>query len=461
MSNSKKRLTSRWLVGAFLSVALPLSGNSYSQQPVSERGTVILSATKTSQPNQKFNISNSKDVDVGAMMNWRQDFHAHPEISYQEKRTAKKVKTLLQSWGLETYSNIGTTGVVGVLKGIGTEQSRPAICLRADMDALPLTEVNQKLSYASQSTGKMHACGHDGHTSMLLGAAKYLSETKNFSGTVSFIFQPAEEGGAGAKAMIDDGLFNIIKCDSIYGMHTWPSLPVGKMGIAEGNITSNSDRFTLKITGKGGHAAYPAHNIDVVALASELVTALHNYKAENITQEQGAVLAVTNIHGGEVLNAMPETLELGGTVRTFSTQTQDQIAEAIQYISNQLAKKYDASIEVNYKRGYPSVYNNPVQTQKARDAAISALGKEAVVSFNRTMAGEDFSYYTQYAPGAYVALGQWGGQSKKKRLHSPTFDFNDAVLKLGASYWVNLVEGELPKAKSAPQTKKTALLPPK
>ena len=398
-------------------------------------------------------VQTAPALDIEGMTEWRQDFHAHPETAYEETRTAAKIDELLTSWGIETHTNIGKTGVVGILKGKQTGENSPSICLRADMDALSMTEADTTLSYRSQTPGKMHACGHDGHTAMLLGAAKYLSESKNFTGTVYFVFQPAEEGGAGAKAMIDDGLFDIVDCDGMYGMHTWPSLPAGKIGIAEGNITANSDRFTIKITGKGGHAAYPANNIDVVAMASELVTALHDYKGDNVPETEGAVLAVTNMHGGEALNAMPEILELGGTVRTFTDDTQDKLEKAITDIAERLAKEYGATVDVEYKRGYPSVFNSAEQTQNAREAAIEALGADNIVEFKRTMAGEDFAYFNDHAPGSYVALGQGKTDgSKNTHLHSPTFNFNDAVLKNGAQYWVNLVENELPvqSAKPAP-----------
>ncbi|MBL1146399.1 MAG: amidohydrolase [Pseudomonadota bacterium] len=378
------------------------------------------------------------------MREWRQDFHKNPETAYEETRTAEKVATLLKEWGIETHTGIGGTGVVGILKSADADENSPSICLRADMDALAITEANTDLPYISQNDGKAHACGHDGHTAMLLGAAKYLAETKDFTGTVYFVFQPAEEGGAGAQAMIDDGLFDLVKCDGIYGLHIWPSLPAGQVAVAEGFITANSDRFTVKITGKGGHAAYPAHNIDIVAMAADLIAELHKYKKDEIAGDEGAVLAVTKIHGGEALNAMPETLELGGTVRTFTDEDQDKLEAAIKDISEKLAKEYGATVEVAYNRGYPAVHNSPEETAAVRDVLKAQLGEENVKEFTRTMGAEDFAYYTEQLDGAFIALGQWDGESNKMQLHSPHFNFNDDVLETGAKYWTGLVEAQLP-----------------
>ncbi len=434
MSQRKHRFITGLLTAAFLAVAPPAFAQDAAVLEQDSTAAVSIVQLDTVKP----------ALDIDAMREWRQDFHKNPETAYEETRTAEKVATLLKEWGIETHTGIGGTGVVGILKSADADENSPSICLRADMDALAITEANTDLPYVSQNDGKAHACGHDGHTAMLLGAAKYLAETKDFTGTVYFVFQPAEEGGAGAQAMIDDGLFDLVKCDGIYGLHIWPSLPAGQVAVAEGFITANSDRFTVKITGKGGHAAYPAHNIDIVAMAADLIAELHKYKKDEIAGDEGAVLAVTKIHGGEALNAMPETLELGGTVRTFTDEDQDKLEAAIKDISERLAKDYGATVEVAYNRGYPAVHNSPEETAAVRDVLKAQLGEENVKEFTRTMGAEDFAYYTEQLDGAFIALGQWDGESNKMQLHSPHFNFNDDVLETGAKYWTGLVEAQLP-----------------
>ncbi|TVQ82900.1 MAG: amidohydrolase [Micavibrio sp.] len=434
MSRAKNRFLAGILTASFLAVATPALAQDTATLPQQEQNITLVQAADTVMP----------EVDVESMREWRHDFHKHPELAYEEFRTAEKINDLLQSWGIETHTNIGVTGVIGVLKSDDADENSPSICLRADIDALPITEANQDLPHASVYDGVMHACGHDGHTAMLLGAAKHLSETKNFTGTVYFIFQPAEEGGAGAQAMIDDGLFDIVDCKSIYGLHAWPYLEAGQVGLSEGYITANSDRFTVKITGKGGHAAYPANNIDIVAMAAELITALHAHRDTATADGEDAVLAVTKIQGGEALNAMPETLELGGSVRTFGEEMRSTLEKGINDLAQELAEKYGATVEVSYNRGYPSVYNSAEQTQNLREIANALFGEENVKPFTQTMGAEDFSYYTQHIPGAFLALGQWDGESERHPLHSPHFDFNDDVLKYGASLWVNLIEAQMP-----------------
>ena len=430
-----KRYLAGFLAAAFILSAAPAQ----SQTPVQQAAQQV-AVTDSVQ----------KKPDVAAMTEWRRDFHAHPETAYEETRTAAKINELLKSWGLETHTNIGKTGVVGILKG---KPGAGAICLRADIDALPMTEQNAAIDYASKTPGKAHGCGHDGHAAMLLGAAKYLAETKNFEGTVYFIFQPAEEGGAGAKAMIDDGLFDIVKCDGIYGMHAWPGMKAGEIAVSEGNITAASDNFTIRLKGKGGHAAYPADNIDAIKMAAEIVAELHKMRDAAAPAGEGAVLAVTMLHGGEAMNVMPEKIEMSGTVRTFGAETQEKLERGIKETAERIAKQYGATVEVEYKRGYPSVFNSNDQTANARAAAEAVLGKNNVRPFARTMAGEDFSFFAQRIPGAYIALGQWDGVSPKGTLHSPTFNFNDATLETGASYWIKLVETQLKPAPVTPTIK--------
>ena len=446
MALKKRRLFAGFLAAAFMTAAPPAATTAFAQ---TTQAVSTVQATAVAAPPAADTSSLKDKVDVSSMTEWRHDIHAHPETAYGEVRTAEKIDGLLRSWGLETHTNVGKTGVVGILRGPNTGPGSPSICLRADIDALPITETTG-VDYASTTAGKDHACGHDGHTAMLLGAAKYLAETKNFTGTVYFIFQPAEEGGAGAKAMIDDGLFQFVHCDGIYGMHAWPGLPAGQIGIAEGDITAASDNFSIHIIGKGGHAAYPADNIDAISMAADIVSALHHFKDDNVPANEGAVLAVTMLHGGEAINAMPEKVDLAGTVRTFSPETQDKLEKGIKETAERIAATYGAKVEVTYTRGYPSVFNSHDQVEAARKAAGDVVGASNVVPFKRTMAGEDFSYYSQIVPGAYIALGQWDGKSPKTQLHSPDFNFNDATLATGASYWIDLVQTQMP-LKPAPQ----------
>jgi hippurate hydrolase len=437
MAKAKHRFLSGFLAASFMAATpgmAPAQSAATAPAPIVQ---TVAPAAQTPAP--------APQLDVADMIAWRHDIHAHPETAFEETRTAAKVEALLKSWGIETHTNIGGTGVVGVLRGQNTGPNSHSICMRAELDALPMTETTTGLDYVSTVPGKAHTCGHDAHMAMLLGAAKYLSETKNFTGTVYFIFQPAEEKGGGAKAMIDDGLFNFVHCDmGIYGMHDWPGLKAGQIGISEGNITAASDDFSIKITGKGGHAAYPADNIDAISLASDIVKQLHQYANTQIPASDGAVLAITMLHGGEAVNVMPEKVEIDGTARTFNPATQDKLAQAIQDISQRVAASYGAKVEVQYNRGYPSVFNSHDQTENAKAAAAKVVGADNVVPFARTMGGEDFSYYTQLVPGAYIALGQWDGKSPKVQLHSPNFNFNDATIATGANYWIKLVETELP-----------------
>lgn len=460
----KRRFLAGLLAAAFMTAAAP-SASAQVQPPaitpaaIVQIGGQIAVQADTVKPAPAAPVFDTAKIDVSAMTEWRHDIHQHPETAYEEVRTAQKINDLLQSWGLETHTNIGKTGVVGILRGPNTDANSPAICLRADMDALPMTEAHPDLAYQSQTPGKDHACGHDGHVAMLLGAAKYLAETKNFTGTVYFIFQPAEEGGAGAKAMMDDGLFDIVKCDGIYGMHAWPGLKEGQIAVSPGSITAASDKFSIQIKGKGGHAAYPADNIDAISMAADIVAALHKVKDAAAPADEGAVLAVTMLHGGEAVNVMPETVELKGTVRTFSGATQDKIEKGMKDEVARIAAQYGATAEVTYERNYPSVVNAAAETKNAVAAANDAVGADNVVPFSRTMAGEDFSFYEAKVPGAYIALGQWDGVSAKTQLHSPQFNFNDNTLKTGASYWIALVQNNLPKKDAPPAAAQTAKPP--
>ncbi|MHB1109293.1 MAG: M20 aminoacylase family protein [Devosia sp.] len=370
----------------------------------------------------------------GEIAEWRRDIHANPELQYDVHRTAGKVADLLRSFGIdEVVTGLGRTGVVGVIKGRGPGKT---IGLRADMDALPITERTGK-PYASKASGKMHACGHDGHTSMLLGAAKYLAETRNFDGTAVLIFQPAEEGGAGGRAMVEDGLMERFGIEEVYGMHNIPGLPVGSFGIREGGIMAASDEFSIIIEGVGGHAALPHNTIDPVMIAAQLITALHTIVSRNVDPMRNAVLSVTMVQAGEAFNIIPRTVKLTGTIRTLDEEVRNFMENQLRTVSISLVEAFGAKAEVNYRRGYPVTVNAPDQTAYAAKVAGEVAGSERVdANADATMGGEDFSYMLQARPGAYIFLGN--GDSAE--LHTDTYDFNDEIIPVGVSYWVRLVE---------------------
>ncbi|MHB1103371.1 MAG: M20 aminoacylase family protein [Devosia sp.] len=370
----------------------------------------------------------------GEIAEWRRDIHANPELQYDVHRTAGKVADLLRSFGIdEVVTGLGRTGVVGVIKGRGPGKT---IGLRADMDALPITERTGK-PYASKASGKMHACGHDGHTSMLLGAAKYLAETRNFDGTAVLIFQPAEEGGAGGRAMVEDGLMERFGIEEVYGMHNIPGLPVGSFGIREGGIMAASDEFGIIIEGVGGHAALPHNTIDPVMIAAQLITALHTIVSRNVDPMRNAVLSVTMVQAGEAFNIIPRTVKLTGTIRTLDEEVRNFMENQLRTVSISLVEAFGAKAEVNYRRGYPVTVNAPDQTAYAAKVAGEVAGSERVdANADATMGGEDFSYMLQARPGAYIFLGN--GDSAE--LHTDTYDFNDEIIPVGVSYWVRLVE---------------------
>ena len=366
---------------------------------------------------------------------WRRDFHAHPELQYDVHRTAGRVAELLQSFGVdEVVTGIGRTGVVGVIRGRGPGRT---IGLRADMDALPITERTGK-PYQSQSPGRMHACGHDGHTAMLLGAAKYLAETRNFDGTAIVIFQPAEEGGAGGRAMVEDGLMDRFGIEEVYGMHNMPGQAAGSFGIRQGGIMAASDEFNITIDGVGGHAAMPHNTVDPVVIAAQLIVALQSIVSRNIDPLRSAVLSVTMLQAGEAFNIIPRTVKLTGTVRTLDEAVRNTIEERLKAVTTGLVETLGGKAEVRYRRGYPVTVNSPEQTGYAAAIAEAVAGPARVAAdVDATMGGEDFSYMLQARPGAYIFLGN--GNSSE--LHSDSYDFNDDVLPVGISYWVKLVEG--------------------
>ena len=367
---------------------------------------------------------------------WRRDFHQHPEVLFEVQRTAGIVAEKLKSFGVdEVVTGLGRTGVVAVING-RTNTSGKTIGLRADMDALTVTE-KTGAAYASTVDGKMHACGHDGHTAMLLGAAKYLAETRNFDGRVALIFQPAEEGGGGGKVMLDDGLIEKFDIVEFYGMHNWPGMPVGHFGIRHGGIMAATDRFYITITGQGGHAARPQQTIDPIIVAAQLVTALQTIVSRNVDPLEAAVLSVTMIEAGEADNVISQTAKITGTVRTLDGDVQDFIERRLNEIVPQFALSFGASAVIRYARGYPVTVNSPAEADFAADVAAEISGEERVDRNTApSMGGEDFSFMLNERPGAYIFLGN-GASSE---LHTDTYDFNDEAIPVGTSYWVKLVE---------------------
>ena len=371
---------------------------------------------------------------------WRRDIHQHPELAFEETRTSDFVAEKLKEFGIETHRGMAKTGVVGTIKnGEG-----PSIGLRADLDALPLDEKNT-FEYASVNYGKMHACGHDGHTTMLLGAAKYLAKSKNFQGTVHFIFQPAEEGGGGGDIMVKEGLFEKFHVDSVYGMHNWVGLEAGHFGVGVGPIMAAADTFDLIINGKGGHAAMPHQCIDPIIVASQVLTALQSISSRNTHPVDSLVISVTQIHAGDAYNIIPDTVKMHGTVRTFLSETRDEIPSKMLKVSEGVCNAMGASCELNYIHGYPATVNSITETDISAKAAIDLVGEDKVVrNPTPSMASEDFSYMLQARPGCYVWLGIGTVEDKNRfSLHSSNYDFNDHVLPIGAAYWATLVENEL------------------
>lgn len=365
---------------------------------------------------------------------WRRDFHAHPELGYDVHRTAARVAELLESFGVdEIVTGIGRTGVVAVIRGRGPGRT---IGLRADMDALPITE-RTGAAYKSLTDGKMHACGHDGHTAMLLGAAKYLAETRNFDGTAILIFQPAEEGGAGGRAMVEDGLMERFGIEEVYGLHNMPGRPLGTFGVRAGGIMAASDEFNITIEGSGGHAAIPHTTVDPVIVAAQLIIALQTLVSRNVDPMRSAVLSVTMLQAGNAFNVIPQTVKLTGTIRTLDEEVRDFMEARLRQVSDGIATTFGAKATVNYRRGYPVTVNAPAQASFAAEVAAEVVGADRVEpSADASMGGEDFSYMLRARPGAYVFLGN----GKSSDLHSDTYDFNDEIIPVGVSYWVKLVE---------------------
>jgi len=374
----------------------------------------------------------------------RRDIHAHPELGFDEQRTSDLVAAKLQSWGIEVHRGIAKTGLVGVVKGRKSTSGR-AVGLRADMDCLPMHEVGDP-SYKSTNAGRMHACGHDGHTTMLLGAGKYLAETRNFDGTAYLIFQPAEEGGGGGRVMVEEGLFERFPADEIYALHNWPLLPPGKMSVRPGPITAATDEIQISVRGKGGHGAMPHLAVDPVVISAHIITALQTIASRNVNPVDALVVSVCSMETSQVgvFNVIPEAVKLIGTVRTFTPATRELAEQRIKDIVANVAKALGGSAEIEYQRGYPATINTEREARFAAKVAERIFGKDNVETDGEpTMGGEDFSYMLQARPGAYAWLGQGGGPLGCF-LHNPGYDFNDEVIPLGAGYLAALVEESLP-----------------
>lgn len=372
---------------------------------------------------------------------WRRDFHENPELLYEVHRTAGKVAELLRDFGCdEVTEGIGRTGVVGVIKG-RTDTKGRTVGLRADMDALPINE-QTGVEYASKTPGKMHACGHDGHTAMLLGAAKYLAETRNFDGTAVVIFQPAEEGGAGAEAMIQDGLVDRWGIDEFYGMHNMPGMPVGQFSIRPGAMMAAADQFDITVTGKGGHAAKPHECIDTTLTAAQIVVALQSVVARNVDPLKNAVISVCVVStDSTAYNVIPQVVRLKGTARSLAPEVRDQLEEGIKRVATNMAAAMGAVAEVDYQRGYPVTMNNEQATVWAADIARQISG-HVDMDMQPMMGGEDFSYMLNERPGAYI----WVGNGDTAMVHHPAYNFNDEAIPAGSSWYAGMVEARLPAA---------------
>ena len=375
--------------------------------------------------------------EIGA---WRRDIHAHPETAFEETRTSDIVAEKLESFGIPVHRGLAKTGVVGTLK-VGN--SNRAIGLRADLDALDILEENT-FDHVSTNPGKMHACGHDGHTAMLLGAAKYLSETRRFNGTVQFIFQPAEENEAGGRVMVEDGLFDLFPVEGVYGMHNQPGLPLGQFGVRVGSSMASADMFEITLTGKGSHAAHPHQGIDPIVTGSEVVMALQRIVSRSTNPIEAAVISVTQFHAGTNTNVLPETAVISGTCRSLSTAVQDTIEARMEEVVKGIAAAHGLQYTFTYDRRYPVLINTEEETAKAVQAAVAVVGAENVATDHPpTMGSEDFAWMLQDLPGCYIRVGNGEGEDGGCVVHNPHYDFNDQAIVYGASYWAELVEQEL------------------
>ena len=390
---------------------------------------------------------------AAAITQLRRDIHAHPELCFEEVRTADLVAAKLTEWGIPIHRGLGTTGVVGIVHGRdggAAAKNGRAIGLRADMDALPMTEFNT-FAHASQHHGKMHACGHDGHTAMLLAAAQHFSKNRNFDGTVYLIFQPAEEGGGGAREMIKEGLFEQFPMEAVFGMHNWPGMEVGKFAVSPGPVMASSNEFKITITGKGGHAALPHMGVDPVPIACQIVQGFQTILTRNKKPVDAGVISVTMIHAGEATNVIPDSCEIQGTVRTFTFEVLDLIERRMKEISEGVSAAFGAECNFEFVRNYPPTINTPYEADFARRVMAGIVGEANAVPQEPTMGAEDFSYMLLEKPGAYCFIANGHGAHRGRyeggghdagpcTLHNPHYDFNDELIPLGGTYWVRLAE---------------------
>jgi amidohydrolase len=386
------------------------------------------------------NIIPQLAADKDIMSTWRRDIHAHPEIAFEEHRTAQLVAEKLREFGLEIETGIAGTGVVGTLtKGRGNR----AIGLRADLDALPIQEAN-KFAHKSTHPGKMHACGHDGHTTMLLGAAKYLAEHGEFEGTVYFIFQPAEENEGGGRVMVEEGLFDRYPMEAVYGMHNIPGMPVGTFAVKPGPMMAAFDIFELVVTGKGGHAAMPHLTIDPIVVGTKIVEAYQSIVSRSIDPQDPVVLSVTQFHAGDAYNVIPNKVSISGCTRCFSKRVQEKLEAQMKQVATEICRAYGATCEFKYERRYPPTVNSEIEAHLAGSVATELVGADSVnLNPKPAMGSEDFAYMLQEKPGAYIWIGNGDGEGSCM-VHNPSYEFNDEILPIGATWWVKLAETSLP-----------------
>ena len=392
------------------------------------------------------NVIDSIVTQAASIAAVRRDIHAHPELCFEEVRTADVVAQKLTEWGIPIHRGLGKTGVVGIVKGRDGGANGRAIGLRADMDALPMQEFNT-FAHASVHKGKMHACGHDGHVAMLLAAAQHFAKHRNFDGTVYLIFQPAEEGGGGARVMIEDGLFEQFPMQAVYGMHNWPGMPVGTFAVSPGPVMASTSEFKITLRGKGGHAALPHTGIDPVPIACQMVQTFQTIISRNKKPVDAGVISVTMIHAGEATNVVPDSVELQGTVRTFTVEVLDLIEKRMRQVAEHTCAAHDAVCEFEFVRNYPPTINSPAEAEFARKVMTGIVGEERVLPQEPTMGAEDFAYMLQAKPGAYCFIANGDGAHREMghgggpcMLHNPSYDFNDDLIPLGATYWVKLAE---------------------
>lgn len=392
------------------------------------------------------NVIDSIVTQAASIAAVRRDIHAHPELCFEEVRTADVVAQKLTEWGIPIHRGLGKTGVVGIVKGRDGGACGRAIGLRADMDALPMQEFNT-FAHASKHQGKMHACGHDGHVAMLLAAAQHFAKHRNFDGIVYLIFQPAEEGGGGARVMIEDGLFEQFPMEAVYGMHNWPGMPVGTFAVSPGPVMASTSEFKITLRGKGGHAALPHTGIDPVPIACGMVQTFQTIISRNKKPVDAGVISVTMIHAGEATNVVPDSVELQGTVRTFTVEVLDLIEKRMRQIAEHTCAAHDATCEFEFVRNYPPTINSPAEAEFARKVMAGIVGEERVLPQEPTMGAEDFAYMLQAKPGAYCFIANGDGAHREMghgggpcMLHNPSYDFNDDLIPLGATYWVKLAE---------------------